>query len=64
MTRPPLPSGLPRRWLRPWFQPLPWLSLLLLVLCTRTQPPRLWFWLTLLLITLVVSLLQSLARRP
>lgn len=64
MSRPSLPSGPLRRWLSPWLQPLPWISLLLLILCTRTEPPRLWFWLTLLLISLVVSLLQSLNRRP
>ncbi len=55
------PSG---RWLTPWKQPLPWISLLLLLLCLRTEPPRLWFWLTLLLISLAVGLLQSLSRRP
>ncbi len=48
----------------PWLQPWPWISLLLLLLCTRTEPPRLWFWLTLLLISLVVGLIQSLGRRP
>jgi hypothetical protein len=39
-------------------------SLGLLLLCSRTEPPRLWFWLALLLISLLVGLLQSLARRP
>jgi hypothetical protein len=39
-------------------------SLSLLLLCSRTEPPRLWFWLALLLISLVVGLLRSLARRP
>jgi hypothetical protein len=38
------------------------LSLGLLLLCTLTEPPRLWFWLALLLISLVVGLLQALAR--
>jgi len=64
MNRPAFPSLPARRWLSPWRQPLPWLSLFLLLLCLRTEPPRLWFWLTLLLISLTVSLLQSLARRP
>ncbi|MFZ0409215.1 MAG: hypothetical protein WAM11_14050 [Cyanobium sp.] len=50
--------------LAPWLQPWPWLSLALLLLCSRTEPPRLWFWLALLLISLLVGLLQSQARRP
>ena len=33
-------------------------------LCTRSEPPRLWFWFALLLISLLVGLLQSFARRP
>ena len=48
--------------LAPWLKPWPWLSLGLLLLCTRTEPPRLWFWLALLLISLLVGLLQALAR--
>ncbi len=51
-----------RRLLAPWLKPWPWLSLGLLLLCTRTEPPRLWFWLALLLMSLVVGLLQALAR--
>ena len=35
--------------------------MLLLLLCTRSEPPRLWFWFALLLISLLVGLLQSLA---
>ncbi len=50
--------------LLPWLQPWPWVSLVLLLLCSRTEPPRLWFWLALLLISLLVGLLQSQARRP
>ncbi|MEI7664650.1 MAG: hypothetical protein WCI65_01200 [Synechococcaceae cyanobacterium ELA263] len=50
--------------LAPWQQPWPWLSLVLLLLCSRTEPPRLWFWLALLVISLLVGLLQSQARRP
>jgi apolipoprotein N-acyltransferase len=53
-----------QRLLAPWRAPWPWLSLLLLLLCTRSEPPRLWFWFSLLLISLLVGLLQSLARRP
>ncbi|MEB3352035.1 MAG: hypothetical protein VKM01_06895 [Cyanobacteriota bacterium] len=66
MNRTPSPAPVGRwgrRLISPWLQPLPWLSLVLLLLCTRTEPPRLWFWLTLLLISLAVGLLQGLARR-
>jgi hypothetical protein len=59
-------SGLPwrRRLLAPWLAPWPWVSLLLLLLCSRSEPPRLWFWLALLLISLVVGGIRSLAARP
>jgi hypothetical protein len=50
--------------LEPWRQPWPWVSLGLLALCSRTEPPRLWFWLALLLISLLVGLIQALARKP
>jgi hypothetical protein len=69
MSSPP-PSRGPRRprpgaaLLAPWLAPWPWVSAGLLLLCSRTEPPRLWFWLALLLISLVVGLLRSLARRP
>lgn len=54
-----------RTLLPPWRRPLPWLSLALLLLCLRSDPPRLWFWLALLLISLVMGLIQGLARpRP
>ena len=49
-------------WLKPWLAPWPWVSLGLLLLCTRTEPPRLWFWLALLLISLLVGLLRAVAR--
>jgi apolipoprotein N-acyltransferase len=52
-----------QRLFSPWRQPWPWLSLLLLLLCSRTEPPRLWFWLALLLISLLVGLLQGLGPR-
>jgi hypothetical protein len=51
-----------RPWLKPWLAPWPWLSLGLLLLCMRTEPPRLWFWLALLLISLLVGLMRALAR--
>jgi hypothetical protein len=38
------------------------LSLGLLLLCTRTEPPRLWFWLVLLMISLLLGLMRALAR--
>jgi hypothetical protein len=37
-------------------------SLGFLLLCTRTEPPRLWFWLALLLISLLVGVMRALAR--
>jgi hypothetical protein len=52
------------RLLAPWLAPWPWVSLFLLLLCSRSEPPRLWFWLALLLISLVVGGLRSLAARP
>jgi hypothetical protein len=60
----PRPSQQRSALLAPWLEPWPWVSLGLLLLCSRTEPPRLWFWLALLLISLVVGLLRSLARRP
>ena len=64
MKRPSLDRPRRQALLAPWLQPWPWVSLMLLILCSRTEPPRLWFWLALLLISLAVGLLQSLARRP
>lgn len=58
------PPSRRQRLIAPWRAPWPWISLLLLALCTRSEPPRLWFWFALLLISLLVGLLQSLARRP
>ena len=64
MRRPTLSRQRRQTLLAPWLPPWPWVSLGLLLLCSRTEPPRLWFWLALLLISLLVGLLQSLARRP
>ena len=51
-----------QRWLEPWRQPAPWLSLVLLVITATSQPPRLWFWLALLVIVLLVGWAQALKR--
>jgi apolipoprotein N-acyltransferase len=53
-----------QRWLKPWRQPAPWLTLVLLLITARSQPPRLWFWLALLLIVLLVGWAQALKRPP
>ncbi|MFM8525642.1 MAG: hypothetical protein ACKOCM_08495 [Cyanobacteriota bacterium] len=50
----------PDRWLRPWFQPAPWLALLLLLIAAVSSPPRLWFWLALLVVVLIVGWAQAL----
>ena len=62
-TRSSRGAGL-QRWLRPWRQPAPWLVLVLLVITATSQPPRLWFWLALLLIVLLVGWVQALKRPP
>ncbi len=54
-----LPHGL-QRWLKPWRQPAPWLALILLLITAASQPPRLWFWLALLVIVLLVGWAQAL----
>lgn len=48
------------RWLRPWLQPAPWLALLLLFIAAVSSPPRLWFWLALLVVVLIVGWAQAL----
>ncbi|MFM8673450.1 MAG: hypothetical protein ACKOCA_00100 [Vulcanococcus sp.] len=62
-TRSSRRAGL-QRWLKPWQQPAPWLALILLVITATSQPPRLWFWLALLLIVLLVGWVQALKRPP
>jgi hypothetical protein len=49
-----------------WRAPAPWIALLLLAITAASSPPRQWFWLTLLVIVLVVGWLQLLRnlRRP
>lgn len=53
-----------QRWLKPWRQPAPWLTLVLLLITVLSEPPRLWFWLALLLIVLLVGWVQALKRPP
>lgn len=53
-----------RFWLRPWRQTAPWLALLLLTITAISSPPRLWFWLALLLIVLLVGWIQALTHQP
>ena len=48
------------RWLNPWRQPAPWIALLLLVIAAISSPPRLWFWISLLLVVLLVGCAQAL----
>lgn len=49
-----------KRWLRPWRQPAPWLALLLLAVASASSPPRLWFWVALLVVVLLVGWAQAL----
>ena len=51
-----------QRWLKPWRQPAPLLTLVLLLITARSEPPRLLFWLALLLIVLLVGWVQALKR--
>ena len=47
-------------WLQPWRQPAPWLALLLLAIAAVSSSPRIWFWLALLLVVLLVGWIQAL----
>jgi apolipoprotein N-acyltransferase len=55
---------LPNRWLRPWRQPAPWLALLLLAITACSAPPRLWFWMALLLVVLLAGWIQAINAPP
>jgi apolipoprotein N-acyltransferase len=48
------------RLLSPWRQPAPWIALVLLVIAAISSPPRLWFWISLLLVVLLVGWAQAL----
>jgi apolipoprotein N-acyltransferase len=50
------------RWLRPWRQPAPWAALVLLGIASVSRPPRLWFWVALLVVVLLVGWIQALKR--
>ncbi|MEN9768153.1 MAG: hypothetical protein RLZZ32_2113 [Cyanobacteriota bacterium] len=52
------------RWLRPWRQPAPWLALVLLIITAASAPPRLWFWMALLVIVLLVGWIQAFSTPP
>lgn len=45
-------------------QPAPWVALVLLTITVASTAPRLWFWLALLLIVLLVGWVQALKRDP
>ena len=49
-----------QRWLSPWKQPAPWVALVLLGIAITSSPPRLWFWLALLLVVLLAGWAQAL----
>ena len=48
------------RLLSPWLQPAHWIALVLLVIAAISSPPRLWFWISLLLVVLLVGWAQAL----
>ena len=48
------------RWVSPWRQPAPWIALVLLVIAAISSPPRLWFWISLLLVVVLVGWAQAL----
>jgi hypothetical protein len=51
-------------WLSALRQPAPWVALVLLTITVASTAPRLWFWLALLLIVLLVGWVQALKRDP
>lgn len=61
MPRPPFAAS---SWLSALRQPAPWIALVLLTITVSSTAPRLWFWLALLLIVLLVGWVQALRRDP
>ena len=45
-----------------WRQPAPWIALVLLAITSTSTQPRLWFWVALLVVVLVVGWIQAMAR--
>ena len=45
-----------------WRQPAPWIALVLLAIASISTQPRLWFWVALLVVVLVVGWIQAMAR--
>ena len=43
-----------------WRSPAPWIALGLLAVVAVSEPPRIWFWLAVLMIVLAVGWLQTL----
>lgn len=54
----------PSSWLNALRQPAPWIALVLLTITVFSTAPRLWFWLALLLIVLLVGWVQALKHSP
>jgi hypothetical protein len=55
--------GFPRRSpLSAWRQPAPWIALVLLAIASTSTQPRLWFWVALLVVVLVVGWIQAIAH--
>ena len=61
MPIPRLPST---SWLTALRQPAPWIALVLLAITVSSTAPRLWFWLALLMIVLLVGWVQALKQEP
>jgi hypothetical protein len=51
-------------WLSALRQPAPWVALILLIITVSSTAPRLWFWLAILLIVLVVGWIQAFKSHP
>lgn len=49
-------------WMIALRQPAPWIALVLLAITVSSTAPRLWFWLSLLLIVLLVGWVQAFKR--